>query len=62
MYLMVGPSAMELTPSSWLFPDLLPLRVLAGIQQGCGQWSVAQNEPWALTDRSARVRRRSVLS
>ena len=28
VYLMVGPSAMELTPSSWLFPDLLPLRVL----------------------------------
>ena len=28
MCLMVGPSALELTPSSWLFPDLLPLRVL----------------------------------
>ena len=35
MYLMVGPSAMELTPSSWLFPDLLPLRGCTGIQQGC---------------------------
>ena len=30
VYLMVGPSAMELTPSSWLFPDLLPLQASEG--------------------------------
>ena len=42
MYLMVGPSAMELTPSSWLFPDLLPLRVLESSK--AANWYAPQQE------------------
>ena len=42
VYLMVGPSAMELTPSSWLFPDLLPLRVLESSK--AANWYAPQQE------------------
>jgi len=42
MCLMVGPSALELTPSSWLFPDLLPLRVLEPSK--AANWYAPQQE------------------